>query len=102
LLTKKISKDADQYENRNTIENISIAQLAQEGKSMKGGQVLRYVITNYYGKRAGRAVPEEFFSEKTAYDTKRYVELLAEVCNSLTEPFGYLFPLNGREESGFS
>ncbi len=97
LFTKKISKDADQYENRNTIENSSIAQLAQEGKSMKGGQVLRYVITDYYGKhRVGRAVPEEFFSEKTAYDAKRYVELLAEVCNSLTEPFGYLFPLNGR------
>jgi hypothetical protein len=47
-------------------------------------------------------VPEEFFSEKTAYDTKRYVELLAEVCNSLTEPFGHLFALNGRKESEFS
>jgi hypothetical protein len=70
---------------------------------MKGGQVLRYVITDYYGKhRAGRAVPEEFFSGKTEYDAKRYVELLAEVCNSLTEPFGYLFLLNGKEHSGFS
>ena len=28
-------------------------------------------------------------NEKTTYDAKRYVELLAEVGNSVTMPFGY-------------
>jgi hypothetical protein len=27
-------------------------------------------------------------NERTCYDVKRYVELLTEACNSVTEPFG--------------
>jgi DNA polymerase-2 len=90
MFTKQTSKDSDQYQERNTIENSSIVKLAAEGKSLRAGQTLRYVITDYYGKNpAKRTVPEELISEKTVYDAKRYVELLAEVCDSVTEPFGF-------------
>ncbi|HEX7033845.1 MAG TPA: hypothetical protein VF172_12675, partial [Nitrososphaera sp.] len=54
------------------------------------GQVLQYVITDYYRKNSRkRAVPVELIDEKTTYDSRRYIELLAETCNSVTLPFGY-------------
>ncbi|WP_264357924.1 hypothetical protein [Candidatus Nitrososphaera evergladensis] len=31
----------------------------------------------------------ELVRDDTQYDVRRYVELLAEVCNSITEPFGF-------------
>jgi DNA polymerase-2 len=95
MFTKKTSKDSSQYERRNTIENSSITKLAEEGKSLKAGQALRYVITDYYSTNpARRTVPEELISDKTVYDAKRYVELLASVCNSVTEPFGFEIDVN--------
>jgi hypothetical protein len=36
-----------------------------------------------------RAIPVELINERsTCYDVKRYIELLTEACNSVTEPFG--------------
>jgi DNA polymerase-2 len=98
LFTKQTSKDAGQYKDRNTIENSSIAMLAKEGRPLKAGQALRYVITDYYSKNpAKRTVPEDLISEETSYDVERYIELLAEVCSSVTEPFG--FDVQGFEET---
>ena len=100
LFTKHASKDSGQYEERNTAEHSSMAKLAEEGKPLKAGQALRYVITDYYSRNpARRTVPEELISEKTAYDAKRYVELLAEVCNSVTEPFGFISDETGSANS---
>lgn len=86
VFTKQLSKDAGQYHDRNTIENNSISQLFKEGKVLKAGQTLRYVITDY---KRRRTVPVEFIDGRTSVDVERYVELLAEVCNSLTAYFGY-------------
>lgn len=86
VFTKQLSKDAGQYQGRNTIENNSMSQLAREGKSLKAGQMLRYVITDYYHGRF--TTPVEFLDERTRIDPERYVEILAEMCNSVTEPFG--------------
>jgi hypothetical protein len=55
---------------------------------LKAGQTLRYVISDY-GK-AKKATPLELVDGDTVYDPDRYVELLAQVCNSVTEPFGYV------------
>ena len=90
--TKYLSKDAGQYqEERNTIENSSIIQLSEEGKQLKAGQALRYVITDYHQKDLRkRTVPLELVvNARTSYDAKRYVELLAAAADSLTKPFGY-------------
>ena len=68
-----------------------IYQLADEGKPMRAGQVLQYVITDYYRKNSRkRTVPVELVDSGTRYDTRRYIELLIRVCNSVTEPFGYV------------
>ena len=89
VLTKRISKDVDEYKNRNTVELDALLQLKHAGKSLKSGQILKYVLTDYYRKNSRkRSVPIELINSKTVYDTKRYSELLVETCNSVTEPFG--------------
>jgi len=89
VLTKRISKDVDEYKNRNTVELDALLQLKHAGKSLKSGQILKYVLTDYYRKNSRkRSVPVELINSKTVYDTKRYSELLVETCNSVTEPFG--------------
>jgi DNA polymerase elongation subunit (family B) len=89
VLTKRISKDVDEYKNRNTVELDSLLQLKHAGKSLKSGQILKYVLTDYYRKNSRkRSVPVELINSKTVYDAKRYSELLVETCNSVTEPFG--------------
>ncbi len=89
VITKRISKNVNEYENRNTVELDALLQLNNTGKSLKAGQILRYVITDYYRKNSRkRSVPFELVNSKTVYDAKRYCELLTETCNSVTEPFG--------------
>jgi DNA polymerase-2 len=89
VLTKRISKNVDDYENRNTVELDALLQLKDAGKSLKAGQILKYVITDYYRKNSRkRSIPFELVNSNTVYDVKRYSELLAETCNSVTEPFG--------------
>jgi len=89
VLTKRISKDVDEYKNRNTVELDALLQLKHAGKSLKSGQILKYVLTDYYSKNSRkRSVTVELINSKTVYDTKRYSELLVETCNSVTEPFG--------------
>jgi DNA polymerase, archaea type len=89
VITKRISKNVNEYENRNTVELDALLQLNNTGKSLKAGQILKYVITDYYRKNSRkRSVPFELVNSKTVYDAKRYCELLTETCNSVTEPFG--------------
>jgi DNA polymerase elongation subunit (family B) len=89
VFTKRISKDFGDYDERSTVENHALSQLDLAGKSLKAGQILKYVITNYYHKNtAKRSVPIELTSSKTNYDVCRYSQLLAETCNSVTQPFG--------------
>ena len=78
------------------LENNSIQQLEQEGKSIRAGEILKYVITSDYHRKQSkrRAVPIELVNDKTTYNVRRYTELLAEVCNSVTEPFGYTLDLD--------
>jgi DNA polymerase, archaea type len=93
IFTKMLSKDANTY-TANTVETGAIYQLQDEGKTMRAGQILQYVITDYYRKYSRkRAIPVALINEKTPYDSRRYTQLLAAVCNSVTEPFGYFIEL---------
>ena len=87
---KRLSKDAGQYQSRDTVEGDARLQLYGEGRDIKAGQVVRYIITDY-NRKAGRprTVPLEMLDESTAYDARRYVELLADASDTLTVPFGY-------------
>jgi DNA polymerase-2 len=93
VFTKRLSKDSNEYYlTRNTMENDALAQLAMEGKHLKAGQILKYVMTDYYTKHYSkrRTMPVELIDKNaTTYDVRKYIELLAETCNSVTEPFGY-------------
>jgi DNA polymerase elongation subunit (family B) len=86
----------------NTCESAALRQLQSEGKSLHAGDVLQYVITDYYNKNKNkrpnrRAMPIEMIDSDnnnnnttTAYDARRYTELLAEEVRSITEPFGFV------------
>ena len=99
VFTKRLSKDSNEYySNRDTMENDALCLLEGEGKSLKAGEILRYIITDYYHcnnrktgtSRNNRAIPIELFDDNIrTYDVKRYIELLAKTCNSVTAPFGY-------------
>jgi DNA polymerase, archaea type len=89
--TKRLSKDSNKYQKRNTVESNALTKLNNQGKYLKAGETLQYIITDYYQKtrsKNDRAIPIEMIEERTSYDVKRYIELLAEACNSVTEPFG--------------
>jgi DNA polymerase, archaea type len=105
--TKRLSKDSKEYQkNRDTVENNALSLLQIEGKSLKAGEILKYVITDYYrhcnnknSQSSGnmRAIPIELINDEkttTTYDVRRYTQLLAETCNSVTEPFGYTITCN--------
>ena len=111
VFTKRLSKNSNEYLTRNTIENDALAQLAMEGKHLKAGQILKYIITDFYynskkyskNNDKRRTIPIELINEKTTtntiYDVKRYTELLAETCNSVTEPFGYTLTTTKQADS---
>ena len=87
--SKRRSKDLNEYQiNRNTIENDAMKRLNKEGRSLIGGQILRYIITDYRGGKRS-AIALEIIDENTTYDKERYTELLVQICNSVIEPFGY-------------
>lgn len=90
LFTKQISKNSEQYQNRDTIEIAALDHLSREGKTMRAGQVIRYLITDYEGNSRQRALPQELVNANSTYDADRYVELLIQVCDSVTRPFGIL------------
>ena len=102
VFTKRLSKNSNEYQkNRHTIENSALRLLEIEGKYLKAGEILKYIITDYYcstkkrlSSKNMRAIPIELIDTQkaaTTYDVKRYTELLAKTCNSVTEPFGYTF-----------
>jgi DNA polymerase I len=94
--TKRISKNYDEYEDRNTVENNAILKLSRGGKSLRAGEILKYVITDYYRKYSKkRSIPIELANSHTEYDVKRYCEILEDVTNTVTEPFGLSLKGNG-------
>ena len=93
IFTKMLTKHSDAY-TANTVETGAIYQLQDEGKTMQAGQILQYIITDFNRKNSRkRSTPVALINEKTTYDSKRYTQLLAAVCNSVTEPFGYFIEL---------
>ena len=96
IFTKIISMNADGYQNRDTVERNSLNLLGSEcNKHLRAGEILQYIITDYYQKHSKiRSIPVQLINEKaTLYDARRYVELLIQVCNSVTKPFGYSYTM---------
>jgi DNA polymerase, archaea type len=90
VFTKRLSKNSDNYKKRNTIENNALMNLHIEGKFLRAGEALQYIITDYYQTKSknNRAMPIELINNKSTYDVRKYIELLTQACNSVIEPFG--------------
>jgi len=87
LITRRLSKNlADYYSKRQLSVNAAL-KLEERGLELKAGQSVSYVITKYKTEGMNRALPEEL-AEDAEYDSKRYVELLADTCATVLSPFG--------------
>jgi DNA polymerase-2 len=89
VFTKRVSKNYDEYEDRDTVENNALLDLSGGGKSLRAGEILKYVVTDYYRRHSKkRSIPIELVNSQTKYDVKRYCEILIEVTDTVTKPFG--------------
>ena len=87
VFTRNLSRKPGEYANRSLTSSVA-DQLVREGVELHAGEAVQYVITDYESKSPGRrAVAFELVDEKTVYDAKRYVELLAETCSTVLRPF---------------
>jgi len=82
--TSRASKNIEDYKS-NSIQTDAMLQLRNEGKSIKAGQKVQYIITDY-SRKTKRSSPLEMAG--TNYDIKRYEKLLAKCCMTITKPFG--------------
>jgi len=102
IFSKIISRNANEYQTRDTVEKNALDLLRSEyGKTLSAGELLQYIITDYYQKNSKiKSIPVQLINEKiTTYDVRRNVELLIEVCNSVTKPFGYSCSMPGHRIS---
>jgi len=87
VFTRNLSKKPGEYANRSLTSSVA-DQLVREGVELHAGEAVQYVITDYESKSAGRrAVAFDLVDDKTVYDARRYVALLAEACSTVLKPF---------------
>ncbi len=87
VFTRNLSKKPGEYANR-SLTSIVADQLVREGMELHAGEAVQYVITDYRSGSPGRrALAFELADERTVYDARRYVELLAEACSTVLRPF---------------
>jgi DNA polymerase-2 len=84
--TTNLSKGPEEYTSM-TVQHAAVKRLVGEGVKLHAGEGIRYVITDYGGRDSKRATPVDVMGEEARYDSKRYIELLAETCSSVLEPF---------------
>ena len=88
LVRKRLSKDPENYSSQRLLSVGAANQLEMGGRKLRAGQCVSYVITNY-ASRGKRTAPEELVGETSnEYDSERYIELLADCCATVLEPFG--------------
>ena len=83
VYTRNLSRKPGEYVNRSLTASVA-DQLVSEGVELHAGESVEYVITD---QRTGTAVPLDLVNARTSYDAWRYVELLAEACSTVLEPF---------------
>jgi DNA polymerase, archaea type len=84
--TTNLSKAPEEYTTM-TVQHAALNQLVAEGVQLHAGEGIRYVITDYKGKDSQRATPVDVIKDESKYDSERYIQLLAETCASVLEPF---------------
>jgi DNA polymerase elongation subunit (family B) len=84
--TTNLSKTPEEYSTM-TVQHAAVKQLVGEGAKLHAGEGIQYVITDYRGRDSKRATPVDVMKDDTNYDAERYIQLLAETCSSVLEPF---------------
>jgi DNA polymerase I len=87
LITRRLSKNLSDYFSKRQLSVNAALKLEEKGLELKAGQSVSYVITKYKTNGMNRALPEEL-AEVAEYDSRRYVELLADTCATVLSPFG--------------
>ncbi|HVB12723.1 MAG TPA: DNA polymerase domain-containing protein [Nitrososphaerales archaeon] len=87
LITKRLSKNLEEYRFGRQLSVSATSKLVEQGLKLQAGQSVSYVISNYRTSGRNRAIPEEL-AENARYDSRRYVELLADCCATLLSPLG--------------
>jgi DNA polymerase-2 len=87
LITRRLSKNLADYHSKRQLSVNAALKLEEKGLQLKAGQSVSYLITKYKTTRMNRATPEEL-STDSEYDSQRYVELLADCCDTILSPFG--------------
>ena len=84
--TTNLSKAPEEYTSM-TVQRAAVSRLVGEGVQLHAGEGIRYVITDYEGRGSRKAMPLDLMGDEYTYDSKRYIELLAQTCSSVLEPF---------------
>jgi DNA polymerase-2 len=90
IFTKRISKNSNDYVDRNTIENCVLKILTNNGKTLRAGEEIKYVITDYYSKNhLERALPVDLVTDRQIikYDVHRYCDLIHDIYGSIIKNF---------------
>ncbi|HXQ92174.1 MAG TPA: DNA polymerase domain-containing protein [Nitrososphaerales archaeon] len=89
MITRRLSKNPGEYSSKRQLQVNAALKLENEGLNLQAGQSISYVITRYESKGRDRSYPQEFANENYSdYDSKRYIELLADCCASVLDPLG--------------
>jgi DNA polymerase I len=106
IITRRLSKNLDEYSSPRQLSVNAASHLARKGLTLQAGQSVSYVITRYKSSGFDRSLPEELLErrrrkknnganydtkkeeEETEYDSQRYIELLADCCSTVLSPFG--------------
>jgi DNA polymerase elongation subunit (family B) len=89
IITRRLSKNLNEYTSPRQLSVNAASHLANQGLTLKAGQSVSYVITRYKSSGIDRSLPEELLGvEGQEYDSQRYIELLADCCATVLYPLG--------------
>jgi DNA polymerase, archaea type len=87
IITRNLSKNPADYASKRQLQVNAALKLETAGRKLQAGQSISYVITRYASPGRNRSNPLEL-AEDEGYDSRRYIELLADCCASVLDPLG--------------
>jgi DNA polymerase-2 len=96
VINRKISKDGKDYK-KDILQAVVVRQLAKHGRELKAGEVISYIITDFYNKNPEkRAIHADMIHGDIEYNARKYSEILIDSANTILTPFGLTNPLQSR------
>ncbi|MFQ5969289.1 MAG: DNA polymerase domain-containing protein [Nitrososphaerales archaeon] len=96
VINKRLSKSASDYK-KDILQAIVSKQLANDGRELVAGQVISYIITDFYNKNPEkRALHIDLLRDNSEYDVRKYSKMLIDSANTILTPFGLVDPLQSK------